>query len=311
MISLKRIFFLVTIYFLSISSSLSNINLKIVMKINNEIITSYDIEQEKNYLLALNPNLREINEIQLFKIAKKSLTKEIIRKIEILKYKELKLENPQIGNVLNGLIRNLNFSNENEFDNYLKNFSFSIDDLKKKIEIENEWKNMIYTRYKNSVNIDKENLNLKIKNFDKNNFIFEYNLSEIVFTIKNNVNYENELQKIEDSINNNGFENTANLFSISDSSKLGGKIGWVAKKNLSSQIITKLENLNENQYTSPIKAGNNILILKVNKTRKQPNKIDKQAELDKMIIIETTNQLEKFSNIFYNKIKLNAKISEF
>ena len=281
------------------------------MKINNEIITSYDIEQEKNYLLALNPNLREIDEIQLFKIAKKSLTKEIIRKIEILKYKELKLENPQIGNVLNGLIRNLNFSNEKEFKNYLKNFSFSIDDLKKKIEIENEWKNMIYSKYKNSVNIDKEDLNLKIKNFNKNNFIFEYNLSEIVFTIKNNVNYENDLQKIEDSINNNGFENTANLFSISDSSKLGGKIGWVAKKNLSSQIITKLENLNENQYTPPIKVGNNILILKVNKTRKQPNKIDKQAELDKMIIIETTNQLEKFSNIFYNKIKLNAKISEF
>ena len=281
------------------------------MKINNEIITSYDIEQEKNYLLALNPNLREIDEIQLFKIAKKSLTKEIIRKIEILKYKELKLENPQIGNVLNGLIRNLNFSNEKEFKNYLKNFSFSIDDLKKKIEIENEWKNMIYSKYKNSVNIDKEDLNLKIKNFNKNNFIFEYNLSEIFFTIKNNVNYEDDLQKIEDSINNNGFENTANLFSISDSSKLGGKIGWVAKKNLSSQIITKLESLNENQYTSPIKVGNNILILKVNKTRKQPNKIDKQAELDKMIIIETTNQLEKFSNIFYNKIKLNAKISEF
>ncbi len=311
MISFKKIFFLVTIYFLSISYSLSNINLKIVMKINNEIITSYDIEQEKNYLLALNPNLREIDEIQLFKIAKKSLTKEIIRKIEILKYKELKLENPQIGNVLNGLIRNLNFSNEKEFKNYLKNFSFSIDDLKKKIEIENEWKNMIYSKYKNSVNIDKEDLNLKIKNFNKNNFIFEYNLSEIVFTIKNNVNYEDDLQKIEDSINNNGFENTANLFSISDSSKLGGKIGWVAKKNLSSQIITKLESLNENQYTSPIKVGNNILILKVNKTRKQPNKIDKQAELDKMIIIETTNQLEKFSNIFYNKIKLNAKISEF
>ena len=89
------------------------------------------------------------------------------------------------------------------------------------------------------------------------------------------------------------------------------KLVGLQKKNLSSQIITKLESLNENQYTSPIKVGNNILILKVNKTRKQPNKIDKQAELDKMIIIETTNQLEKFSNIFYNKIKLNAKISEF
>ena len=33
--------------------------------------------------------------------------------------------------------------------------------------------------------------------------------------------------------------------------------------------------------------------------------MDKQAELEKMI--ETTKQLDKFSNIFYNKIKLNAK----
>ena len=311
MISLKKIFFLITIYFLTINSCFSNINLKIVMKINNEIITTYDVEKEKNYLLALNPNLREIEEIQLIKIAKKSLTKEIIRKIEILKYRELKLENPQIEAVLNNLIQNLNFSSENEFENYLNNFSISIKDLKKKIEIENEWKNIIYGKYKNSVNVDREELILKINNFNKENFIFEYNLSEIVFTIKNNSNYENQSQKIENSINNNGFENTANLYSISDSSKVGGKIGWVAKKNLSSQIISELENLKKNEYTSPINMGNSILILKINNTRKQPYKINKKAELDKMIFIETTKQLEKFSNIFYNKIKLNAKISEF
>ena len=187
------------------------------MKINNEIVTTYDIEQEKNYLLALNPKLREIDEIQLTKIAKKSLTKEIIRKIEVLKYKELKLENPQIENVLDNLIRNLDFQNENEFKKYLQNYEISIKDLKKKIEIENEWKNMIYSKYQNSVNIDKEKLILKINNFNKNNFIFEYNLSEIVFTIKNNITYQDDLKKIEDSIKNNGFENTANLFSISDS----------------------------------------------------------------------------------------------
>ena len=281
------------------------------MKINNEIITTYDIEQEKNYLLALNPNLRKIDEIQLTKIAKKSLTKETIRKIEILKYKELKLENSQIENVLVNLIQNLNFSNKNEFENYLKNFSISLKDLKKKIEIENEWKNMIYSKYKKSVNINKEEIISKINDFNKDNFTFEYNLSEIVFTIKNNETYENGFQKIKDSININGFENTANLFSISDSSKVGGKIGWVAKKNLSSEINNKIENLSENEYSAPIKIGNNFLILKINNTRKQLKEIDKQAEFDKMIFIETTKQLEKFSNIFYNKIKLNAKISEF
>ena len=281
------------------------------MKINNEIVTTYDIEQEKNYLLALNPKLREIDEIQLTKIAKKSLTKEIIRKIEVLKYKELKLENPQIENVLNNLIRNLDFQNENEFKKYLQTYEISIKDLKKKIEIENEWKNMIYSKYQNSVNIDKEKLILKINNSNKNNFIFEYNLSEIVFTIKNNITYQDDLKKIEDSIKNNGFENTANLFSISDSSNVGGKIGWVAEKNLSIQINNELENLKINEYSSPIKLGNNILLLKINDTRKIPNKINKKAELDKMIFVETSKQLEKFSNIFYNKIKLNTKISEF
>ena len=89
------------------------------MKINNEIITSYDIEQEKNYLLALNPNLKSIDESQLMTVAKKSLTKEIIRKTEISKYIELNQENPQIDSVLNGIINNLNFTNENEFKNYL------------------------------------------------------------------------------------------------------------------------------------------------------------------------------------------------
>ena len=102
------------------------------MKINNEIITTYDIEKEMNYLLALNPKLKEINETQLINIAKKSLTKEVIRKIEILKYKELDLKNSQIESVLNNLIQNLNFSNEGEFEKYLKKFNVSINDLKKK-----------------------------------------------------------------------------------------------------------------------------------------------------------------------------------
>ena len=311
MILSKKIFFLTIIYFLSISLSFSSINLKIIMKINNEIITSYDIEKQKNYLLALNPNLKNIDENQLILIAKKSLTKEIIRKTEILKYIELNQENPQIDSVLNGLIDNLNFTNEDEFKNYLQSFDISIDDLKKKIEIENEWKNMIYIKYKDSVKINKKNLMLKIENLIKNNYIFEYNLSEIIFTITNNTTFNDEFGKIKNSIEDNGFENTANLYSISDSSNVGGKIGWVAKKNLSKPIINKIKDLKKNEYSEPIKIGNNFLILKINEIRKKPFKMDKKAELDKMIMFETTKQLDKFSNIFYNKIKLNAKISEF
>ena len=308
---LKRIFFLIAFYFLTINLSFSNISLKILMKINNEIITSYDIEQEKNYLLALNPNLKQMNENQLMMIAKKSLTKEIIRKNEISKYIELKQDDPQIDTVLNNLIKKLNFDNKIEFENYLKNFDILIDDLRKKIEIENEWKNMIYVKYNNSINIDKNSLMLKIDNLIKNNYVQEYNLSEIIFTTKNDTTYKDEFEKIKNSIENNGFENTANLYSISDSSNVGGKIGWVAEKNLSDTIIDKIKKLKKDEYSKPIKIGNDFLVLRINEKRKKPFKMDKQAELEKMIMIETTKQLDKFSNIFYNKIKLNAKISEF
>ena len=73
----------------------------------------------------------------------------------------------------------------------------------------------------------------------------------------------------------------------------------------------EIKDLKKNEYSEPIKIGNDFLILRINETRKKPFKMNKQAELDKMIMIETTSQLDKFSNIFYNKIKLNAKISEF
>ena len=152
---------------------------------------------------------------------------------------------------------------------------------------------------------------LKVNNISKNNYVIEYNLSEIIFTIENNTTYNEKFKKIKYSIDSNGFENTANLYSISDSSKVGGKIGWVVKNNLSNPIIDKIKDLKDEEYSEPIKIGNNFLILKINETRKKPFKMDKQAELDKMIIFETTKQLDKFSNIFYNKIKLNAKISEF
>ena len=311
MINLKKIVILFLIYFSLINLSYSKINFKIVMKINNEIITSYDLEKEINYLIALNPQLKNVNKKDLNTIATKSIVKEVIRKNEILKYKKLELQNPQIANVLKNLIQNLNFSNEEQLTNYLKNYDISINDLKKKIEIENEWKNMIYSKYIKSVNIDKEALTQKIEAISKSNFIYEYNLSEIVFNIKNDISLKEQLEIIKKSISENGFEIAANYFSISDSSKVGGKIGWIAKNNLSRIINDKLDNLEKGDYTAPIKVGNNLIILKINDIRKTNYEIDKDSELNRMIMIETTKQLDKFSNIFYNKIKLNAKISEF
>ena len=281
------------------------------MKIDNEIITSHDIEQEINYLKALNPGLKQINKDELLVVAKRSIIKEFIKKKEIEKYKKLNLENPQINNVLGNLIKNLNLQNENELENYLNSFNFSIEELKRKIEIENEWKNLIYSKYIKTVKINKKELIEKIEKSRNEKFLLEYNLSEIVFTNTADVSLDQLFQNLQESIRENGFENTANLYSISESSKIGGKIGWVKKNNLSDIINKSLKNLNVNEYSSPLKINNNYFIFKINDIRKIEIEIDKKKELDKMIFVETSKQLDKFSNIFYNKIKLNSEISEF
>jgi len=311
MILNKKNIFLILIFFLFSNFSYSKIDLQIVMKINNQIITNYDIEKESNYLLALNPKLNEINKNDLLKLAKKSMIKEMIRKSEILKYKEIDLDNPRNKNILRNIMLNLDFSNQLQFESYLNNFNISIDDLRNKIGIENEWKNLVYSKYSQSIKIDKENLINQIEKSSKEEFSIEYNLSEIVFINNQNISLKDQSKKILESIEINGFENTANLYSISDSSKVGGKIGWVKKNNLSLEINRELENLKINSYSNPIKIDNNYLILKINDIKEITVKIDKEKKLDKMIMIETSKQLDKFSSIYYNKIKLNSVISEF
>ena len=291
--------------------SLSKINFEIVMKINNEIITTFDVEQEMNYLLALNPQLEKIKNKELKILAKKSIIKEKIREIEILKYNELEIENFQFERYINNLVRSLDFSNQDEFINYLMNFNVSIDYLKKKILVENEWKSLIYAKYIDSIKINKVKLSEKLDTINKNKSLLEYNLSEIVFKKKNNVSLTELTDEIIESIQNVGFENTANLYSISESSKMGGKIGWIKRNNLSDEIINNLVSLDKNSYSKPIQIGNNYLVLKINDVRNVSVKNDKNQELEKMIMIETSKQLDKFSNIFFNKIKLNSKISEF
>ncbi len=310
MILNKKITVLVLIFFLLNNFSHSKINLQIIMKINDQILTTFDLEKESNLLLALNPKLKEIGKNDLIEIAKKSMIKETIRKIEILKYKELNLQNNQVNDLLNTMIQNLNYSNQSQFENYLNNFNISIDDIKKKIEIENEWKNLIYAKFFKSVKIDKNKLINKIEKLDKKKIFLEYNLSEIVFVNNQDISFEEQSKKIQESIENNGFENTANLYSISDSSKLGGKIGWIKENNLSLEINRELNNLKKSSYSDPIKIGNKYIILRINDIKETAVEIDKEKELNKMIMIETSKQLDKFSNVFYNKVKLNSVISE-
>ena len=226
MLKYKFIFIIISFFIFQDTANTSQVD--IAVKVNEEIITSYDVKKEMNILLALNNQLKNIEKDKLQNIAKNSLIKETIRKLEIQRVLNNKGNiNNNVDPVIENLISNLNLKNEEEFNEYLKNYNISINDIIEKIKIENDWKAIIYQKYINKIEIDKKKIRNKISELKKKSFQVEFNLSEILFQIQNNNTLEQTYEEILQSINDIGFENTANIFSIADSSNTGGKIGWI------------------------------------------------------------------------------------
>jgi len=307
---LKFIKFFLFFFILNLILPFAEANIKIVTQIEDEIITNQDIETEKNYLKILNPNLNQLNQLQVYDLAKNSLINEIIKKKEIEKFLDINKKNSFTDDYLKNLYLRLGFASENQFKTELsKKNNYSLEEIKSKIQIELLWNELIFLKYNNQVSIDENKLKIKIQN-SNNQYREEYLLSEILFSINKRENLKNYFDQIELSINEIGFSNTANIYSISNSSKLGGNIGWVNKNQLTNSLIEKIENLKVGEYTKPIKIGNNFIIIKVENLRKSEIEIDQEKELKKLIQNENNRQLNQFSRIYFNKSKKNYFISE-
>ncbi len=282
----------------------------IKVKVNDEIITNIDLEKEAEYLKILNPGLNQLNNNKVLELAKISLVNEIIKEKEIIKFVDINKNNEFVEEYLKNLYSKLNYNSEKEFINELDSKdNYSINEIKEKIKLELLWNELIYNKYNQQVKIDKKKLIEKINNI-KNENQKEYLLSEIIFKKKKDESLENLVNQIKLSINDIGFNNTANIYSISESSKFGGKLGWVNENSLSNLISDKLSMLKETEYTDLIKIGNSYLLLKIDQIKVSEIKIDKQKELNKLIQLETNKQLNQFSRIYFNKSKINYSINE-
>ena len=306
---LKKILILLLIQLLLISKSSSSENITIVGKIANKIITSYDVKKETSYLKILNSNLSNLDDKKIFEIGKNSLVNELIKKKELEKFFDLNKENPFLEKIFQNFYKDLDLENENEFKKYLSNKkTYSANEIKDKIKIEIMWNQLIYEIYNRQVSIDENELLKRIDN--EKNIIKEYLLYEIFFNIKNSENLNEKKEKILSSIGDIGFNNTANIYSVSDSSSYGGKIGWVKETNLSEIIKVELEKIDVGQHSKVMQIGNNFMILKIEDKRSFNKTIDKKARFEELKKFEVNKQLNLYSNIHFNKIKINYSLNE-
>ena len=304
---ITSLFFIFLIFFFSFDLKANEV--KILAKVNNNIITNIDVKNEYNYLITLNTSLKEIDEQQVLQYAKDSLIKEKIKEIEILKIYKLNEKNKTVDLMIENIFKNLGFNSKIEFENYLENNNLTLNKVYKKIEIEAVWNQMIYTKFKDKLFIDEDELKKKIsKNQNK---IESLLLSEIIIPLDNKNELDIKYDEIVQSINSIGFKETVIKFSISDSKNNSGLLGWVNKNALSKKIQNQIQDLDIGEFTKPILISSGIMILKLEDKKLIEKNYNIEIELEKLINFEMNNQLNNFSSIFFNKIKKNIIINEY
>ena len=311
-----KVFTYALIVFLQFIINVYSNEVKILYKVNDSIITNYDIFEEVNYLVSLNKNLTQLNKIQLSSNAEKSLIREIIKKDEISKFYEVNYEEELKSEKIKIIIRNfsekMGFKSNQEFQDYLKIKNIDINDLKKKFIIERFWNQLIFDKYRDLVKIDKKKIENNLEELIKNNSkILSFNLSEIIFFEKNREAIEKKSQEIITSIENIGFKDAAIIHSISESSKLGGEIGWINQNQISKKILLAINDLEIGEVSKPIISSSGIIFLKVNDKKKIDAQIDKEKEMKRLFSFERDRILNEFSIIYYKEIENKAYVEKF
>jgi peptidyl-prolyl cis-trans isomerase SurA len=295
---------LISLFFL-ICVQAQTIETKIIHNIQNEIITNIDIKNEFKYLVALNNSLKDLDEERILNISNESVIREKIKKIEISRnFKEIKLNEDYSELLLKNIYSRLNLKSIDEFEIYLKNYDLKIIDIEKKITIDALWNELIIKKYSSKVVINEAIIKKEILKNEKIKSK-EYQLSEIIFEVRAKEEIKKRYKEVVKSINEIGFENSAAMYSFSESAKIGGDIGWINENSLNNNIRKNINNLQVGEITKPIILSNGILILKLINKKNSETTIDIEYELKKAINYERNRQLNQYSKIYYNKVKKN------
>ena len=287
----------------------ANCEVFIVAKVNQEIITNVDINFEERYLVSLNPNLKKLSQNRIKEYAKNSLINETIKKIEIEKNFEIIPNETLLSKVIGDIYSGIGISSLGEFEDYLLQNKVDIQKVKEKILIEIAWNDLIVKTFANEIEINQGDMMKELEKFNDEK-IDNLLLSEIIFTINDKKEFKSKYEAIVESINQIGFEETARIYSLSDSKKSGGNLGWIYKNQLSKEVKDGLNEIKIGEFTKPIVTSGGFLILKLNDLKTENVEIDKDTQLKKMIEFERERQFTRFSTLYYKRIFNNAEINE-
>ena len=176
-------------FIIFIFPNLVKAKVEIKYKIGEQIITNIDILNEKNYLIFLRPDLKNISNKEIIEIAENSLIREIIKKKELGKIFKIDDTSKFLEEVKKNLYSFKGVENEEELRKIIEENNIEYDEVIEKIKYESLWNELIYKKYSSYVKINKKNLKRRLQMEMSKDKKYEYNLSEILFEVESNDNY--------------------------------------------------------------------------------------------------------------------------
>lgn len=294
-------FFLILLKF----NTLFTIENRIIVKVNNEIITSYDLKQTiLTTLILANQQIDQKIVDQSKSTALKALINSILKKKEVKKY-NIKLSEIEINNQL----KNISGGDIIKFKNRFKtnNLDFSLYEDKLKTEL--KWRKLIFNIYQEKVKINEEEIQNELSKVKKNKKVEEYRISEISVSFGSEDEKLDLIKKINNQIIKFGFEEVALKLSESSSAVDKGDLGWVNVNGLTKKISTIILKMKINEVSEPILIGNSLLFIKL-KDKKISNILENETDkLKEQIINSKKNELfNLYSTSHLSKIRNNSII---
>ena len=301
------IFFAIILFFFQLNLYAKK-SLNIIAKIDNELITSYDVKNKIITTLVLSKKeLNQENINSLKKIALENLIINRLKKIELNKY-DIKRNDRQINAYLNSISSNNIPSLEKSFE--INGLDFKT--YKNELDIEFKWRNLIFNKYSNKINIDPDDLIQQLpKKIEQQESSIEFNLSEIEI-LSSDPNLEKEIiPQILEEIKQTGFENAVLKFSIASSSSNQGNLGWINSNSLSEDLLEIIEKLEVGEVTKPIKKNDKIIFFKLIDKKIISTSSKDIENLKKELIEQKKNELFRlYSSSFLSKLR-NSKLIEY
>ena len=301
------IFFAIILFFFQLNLYAKK-SLNIIVKIDNELITSYDVKNKIITTLFLSKKeLNQENINSLKKIALENLIINRLKKIELNKY-DIKRNDRQINAYLNSISSNDIPSLEKSFE--INGLDFKA--YKNELDIEFKWRNLIFNKYSNKINIDPDDLIQQLtKKIEQQESSIEFNLSEIEI-LSSDPNLEKEIiPQILEEIKQTGFENAVLKFSIASSSSNQGNLGWINSNSLSEDLLEIIEKLEVGEVTKPIKKNDKIIFFKLIDKKIISTSSKDIENLKKELIEQKKNELFRlYSSSFLSKLR-NSKLIEY